>query len=60
MVADSTSPEYWMAIGAVGGILLVGMVSVRIRGWVPVALAVLGTAMVAAAFVAAYTVLGQG
>jgi hypothetical protein len=59
VIADSTSPVYWVAIGAVGGILLVGMVSVRLRGWMPVALAVLGTAVVAGTFVAAYAALGQ-
>lgn len=59
VVADSTSPVYWMAIGVVGGVLLVGMVSLRLRGWTAVTVAVLGAAVVAEAFVAAYTALGQ-
>lgn len=58
VIADSTRPEYWVAIGAVGIILLIGMLSVRLRGWVPVTLAILGTAAVAGAFMAAYTALG--
>jgi Family of unknown function (DUF6518) len=60
VIADSTRPEYWVAIGLVGIILLIAMVSVRLRGWVPITLAVVGTAAVAGAFVAAYTALGGG
>ncbi len=60
VIADSTRPEYWLAIGAAGAALLIGMVWVRVRGWVPVTLAILGTAAVAAAFLAAYSALGQG
>ena len=60
VIADSTRPEYWVAIGVVGIVLLVGMLSTRVRGWVPVTVAVLGTAAVAAAFLAAYTTLGKG
>ena len=60
MIADSTRPEYWVAIGVVGIVLLVGMLSTRVRGWVPVTVAILGTAAVAAAFLAAYTTLGKG
>jgi len=60
VIADSTRPEYWVAIGVVGIVLLVGMLSTRVRGWVPVTVAVLGTAAVAAAFLAAYSTLGQG
>ena len=60
VIADSTRPEYWVAIGVVGIVLLVGMLSTRVRGWVPVTVAILGTAAVAAAFLAAYTTLGKG
>jgi hypothetical protein len=60
VIADSTRPEYWVAIGVVGIVLLIGMVWVRLRGWVPVTLAILGTAAVAGAFLAAYSALGQG
>ncbi len=60
VIADSTRPEYWVAIGATGVLLLALMVSLRIRGWVPVILAILGTAAVAGAFIVAYTALGQG
>ena len=58
VIADSTRPEYWVAIGAAGVLLLVVMVSLRIRGWVPVILAILGTAAVAGAFIVTYTALG--
>ena len=60
VIADSTRPEYWVAIGTVGIILLIRMLVARLRGWVPVTLAVVGTAVVAGAFVAAYTALGGG
>ncbi|HEY3544892.1 MAG TPA: DUF6518 family protein [Propionicimonas sp.] len=60
VIADSTRPEYWLAIGAVGIALLIGMVGMRVRGWLPVTIAVLGTAAVAGAFLAAYSALGQG
>ena len=60
VIADSTRPEYWVAIGLVGISLLIGMVWVRLRGWAPVTLAILGTAAVAGAFLAAYSALGQG
>ena len=58
VIADSTRPEYWVAIGLVGISLLIGMVWVRLRGWAPVTLAILGTAAVAGAFLAAYSALG--
>ena len=32
VVADSTSPVYWVAIGTVGAILLVSMVTLRVTG----------------------------
>jgi hypothetical protein len=59
VVADSTSSVYWVAIGTVGVILLVGMVSLRVRGWLPITVAVLGTAAVAGTFTAAYSALGR-
>ena len=49
-----------MAIGAAGVVLLIVMVSVLIRGWLSVILAILGTAAVAGAFVAVYSALGLG
>jgi len=58
VIADSTRPEYWVAIGLVGISLLIGLVWVRLRGWAPVTLAILGTAAVAGAFLAAYSALG--
>jgi hypothetical protein len=36
VVADSTSSVYWVAIGMGGAILLIGMVSLRVRGWLPI------------------------
>ncbi len=60
VIADSTRPEYWVAIGAVGIILLIGMVAVRLSGWIPITLAILGTMAVAGSFLAVYTALGQG
>jgi hypothetical protein len=60
VIADSTAPEYWVAIGVVGISLLIGMVWVRLRGWAPVTLAILGTGAVAGVFLAAYAALGQG
>jgi hypothetical protein len=59
VVADTTSPVYWLVIGAVGGMLLAGMVCLRVRGFLPIAVAVLGTAAVAVAFTASYTALGN-
>lgn len=60
VIADSTKPEYWVAIGAVGVMLLIGMLALRVRGWVPAMIAILGTAGVAAAFLVVYTTLGGG
>ncbi len=60
VIADSTGPEYWVAAGAVGLLLLIGMLALRVRGGVPAMIAILGTAAVAAAFLVAYTALGGG
>ena len=54
VVADTTSPEYWSAIGGLGLALLVGMLLRRLRGWAPVTAAVAGTLAVAIAFNLAY------
>ncbi|GAA1123529.1 DUF6518 family protein [Nocardiopsis composta] len=58
VIADTTSPVYWVAIAAAGLALLVGMLLRRIRGGLPLIIAVAGTAVLAAAFVGAYTALG--
>jgi hypothetical protein len=57
VVHESTSPVYWTAIGVAGLVLLAGMLVRRIRGALPVALAIGGTAVVATAFFVAYTSL---
>lgn len=57
VVRESTSPVYWSAIGVAGLALLAGVVVRRVRGSLPVLLAVGGTAVVAAAFYVAYSSL---
>ena len=57
VVRETTSPVYWTVIGVVGLVLLAGMLVRRIRGVRSVALAVGGTAVIAAAFHLAYTSL---
>ena len=59
VIADTTRPEYWVATGALGILLLLGMLVWRLRGPVPVVLGIVGTAVVASTFVAAYTGLGS-
>ncbi|MFI9487248.1 DUF6518 family protein [Promicromonospora sp. NPDC052451] len=58
VVRETTSPVYWTFIGVAGLALLTVMLVRRIRGAVPVALAVAGTVVVGVAFVAAYSGLG--
>ncbi|MFI6424543.1 DUF6518 family protein [Promicromonospora sp. NPDC050880] len=58
VVRETTSPVYWTLIGVAGLALLAVMLVRRIRGAVPVALAVAGTVVVGVAFVAAYSGLG--
>ncbi|GAB2473220.1 hypothetical protein GCM10027063_12820 [Promicromonospora xylanilytica] len=58
VVRETTSPVYWSVIGVAGLALLVGLLVRRIRGTLPVVLAVGGTAVVALAFLVAYTNLG--
>lgn len=58
VVGDTTSPVYWTLIGVAGLALVAGLLGRRIRGALPVALAVGGTAVVAVAFYVAYTGLG--
>jgi hypothetical protein len=55
LIGDTTSPVYWTVIGVAGLALVAGMLVRRIRGTLPVALAVGGTAVVAAAFYVAYS-----
>ncbi|KLN34544.1 hypothetical protein FB00_11940 [Cellulosimicrobium funkei] len=57
-VVETTGATYWVVIGVVALILLVGMLARRLRGGLPVTIAVAGTAVVAAAFVLAYRALG--
>ncbi len=57
-VADTTSPAYWTLIGAVALSLLVVMLLRRIRGAIWALLAVVGTGVIAGAFVVAYGRLG--
>lgn len=59
VVGDTTHPAYWVVIGAVGLALLGTVLARRIRTARHVALAIVGTALVAAAFVAAYSGLGR-
>lgn len=58
VVRDTTSPVYWALIGVAALALLTGLLARRIRGALPVALALGGTAAVAAAFHVAYSRLG--
>ena len=57
-VADTTSPVYWVLIGAAALALLIAMLIRRIRGVPWRVLAVIGTCMTAGAFVVAYELLG--
>lgn len=57
-VLETTGATYWVAIGVAGLVLLAGMLARRLRGVVPVAVATVGTALVATAFVVAYRALG--
>lgn len=57
-VVETTGATYWVTIGVVALVLLGGMLARRLRGALPVATAVGGTAVVAAAFVLAYRALG--
>ena len=57
-VADTTSPVYWVLIGAAALALLIAMLIRRIRGLSWRLLAVIGTCVTAGAFVVAYGLLG--
>ncbi len=59
VVRDTTDPAYWVVIGAVGLALLGGMLARRVRGSRDAAVAIVGTVLVAAAFVAAYSSLSR-
>lgn len=54
VVSEFTGTTYWIVIGVAGLVLLAGMLAFRIRGVTPAAVAVAGTAIVAAAFFFAY------
>ena len=58
VVGETTSPVYWIVIGIIGVVLLGVMLWGRIRGALPIVVAVGGTAVVAVAFVAAYSMVG--
>ena len=55
VVRESTSPVYWSLIGAAGVVLAAVMLVRRVRGALPTALAIGGTALVAGAFYVAYS-----
>ncbi|MFI8526586.1 DUF6518 family protein [Promicromonospora sukumoe] len=57
IIRETTSPVYWTVIGVAGLALLAGVLVRRVRGVLPVALAVGGTVVVAAAFYLAYSSL---
>ncbi|MGW2095558.1 DUF6518 family protein [Promicromonospora sukumoe] len=57
IIRETTSPVYWTVIGVAGLALLAGLLGRRVRGALPVALAVGGTAVVAVAFYLAYSSL---
>ena len=57
-VADTTSPVYWALVGSVGLALLLVMLMRRIHGVQWALLTVVGTSLVAGAFVVAYGTLG--
>lgn len=57
-IRETTSPVYWAFIGVIALALLTGLLVRRIRGALPIALALGGTAVVAASFHFAYSLLG--
>lgn len=58
VVADTTSPVYWVLIIVLSAALVAGSVARGLRGAVPLIVAVGGTLVVAAAFDLAYSSLG--
>lgn len=58
VVADTTSPVYWILIGLAGLALLTLMLISRIRGWIPVVTASAGSAVVSTAFLVLYSSIG--
>lgn len=58
VVAETTSPVYWVLIGAAGLVLLIGMLIRRIHGMPWKLVAVIGTCLTAGAFIVAYRSLG--
>ncbi|APU17569.1 DUF6518 family protein [Actinoalloteichus fjordicus] len=58
-VAETTSPVYWIVITVAGAALLAGMTFRRLRELRALAVAVVGTAVVAAAFNVAYLAVGS-
>lgn len=57
-VVETTGATYWVVIDVVALVLLAAMLARRVRGAVPVTVAVAGTAAIAGAFVLAYRALG--
>jgi len=58
-VAATTSPAYWIFIGTVALGLLAAMLARRIRGTLPILVALAGTAAVAGTFTVAYAAVGR-
>ncbi|MCP2264289.1 DUF6518 family protein [Promicromonospora thailandica] len=58
VISETTSPVYWTVIGLAGVALLAGMLARRIREPLAAVAAVVGTLVLAAAFVTAYMSLG--
>lgn len=56
-IRETTSPVYWVAIGAVSVVLVIAMFARRIRGALPSAIALAGTPLVAGAFVIASNIV---
>ena len=57
-VRETTSPVYWTAIGVVGIGLVTAALATRVRGAFPVGVAVVGTPLIACAFIVSFRALG--
>lgn len=57
VVGDTTSPVYWIFIGVVALALVVFMIARRIRGALPIAVALVGTPLIAVAFNTSFNML---
>ncbi len=58
VVDDTTSPVYWTIIGVVGALLLIGMLTARLRGVVAVIVALSTTVVVAGGTLIGYQIIG--